>query len=141
MADDDSYISLWYFVIAFLCITLTQLVHAVILPRALQLWLPEASLVMLVGLVAGAIIAAVNHELLVEAVTFKPWVFFHVLLPPIIFYAGYSLEKNHGHVFFANIGTVTLLAVVGTAASAAITAGFMELVMQTSPAMLSCFLG
>lgn len=148
-SDDSSsthHISLWYFVIAFLCITLTQLVHAVILPRALQLWLPEASLVMLVGLVAGAIIAAVNHELLVEAVTFKPWVFFHVLLPPIIFYAGYSLEKNHGHVFFANIGTVTLLAVVGTAASAAITAGFMELVMQTSPASVKrwttaeCFL-
>ena len=65
---------------------------------------------------AGLFIGLILRELddVRDFITFSPEVFFTILLPPIIFYAGYSLHKEHGSFFFSNIGTITLFAVVGT---------------------------
>jgi sodium/hydrogen exchanger 8 len=49
-----------------------------------------------------------------ELFEFSPEVFFFFLLPPIIFEAGYSLDRKG---FFENIGAITLYAMLGTIVS------------------------
>ena len=65
-------------------------------------YLPESAAVMALGCIAGGIVKAVNpsaEEL--SFLTFKPEVFFFILLPPIIFEAGYTLNKKG---FFVEFG-------------------------------------
>ncbi|KMY88584.1 sodium/hydrogen exchanger 6 isoform X10 [Drosophila simulans] len=66
--------------------------------------------------------------------TFDPEVFFNIILPPIIFYAGYSLKKKY---FFRNLGAILTFAIVGTTLSAFLIGGFMYGCVKLMPKYLS----
>ena len=73
--------------------------------------LPESAGALLVGVIVGGIARwTVGIERL-DLFEFQPEVFFFVLLPPIIFEAGYSLDRKG---FFDSIGAITLYAIFGT---------------------------
>lgn len=70
--------------------------------------LPESSLLIVVGIIIGLILFT-STKLHVQPLT--PNTFFFYMLPPIILDAGYFMPNR---LFFDNIGTILLMAVVGT---------------------------
>uniref|UniRef100_A0A336LGG0 Sodium/hydrogen exchanger n=1 Tax=Culicoides sonorensis TaxID=179676 RepID=A0A336LGG0_CULSO len=66
--------------------------------------------------------------------TFDPEVFFNIILPPIIFHAGYSLKRKY---FFRNLGAIFTYAIIGTTLSAFLIGGLMYSVVQVMPDRLS----
>lgn len=95
-------------------------------------WLPESSIAILCGLVVGGLSRATYDAEHLEFLRFHPSVFFFVLLPPIIFEAGYSLEKRR---FFQNFWTIFLFAGPGTALSTCTVAALVYLVSSLIPGL------
>ncbi|PAA75539.1 hypothetical protein BOX15_Mlig012288g2 [Macrostomum lignano] len=62
----------------------------------------------------------INAPILDEKATFNPEVFFNFILPPIIFFAGFSMKRKH---FFRNIGSILMLAFLGTTISCFVIGG------------------
>uniref|UniRef100_A0A3B4CU56 Sodium/hydrogen exchanger n=1 Tax=Pygocentrus nattereri TaxID=42514 RepID=A0A3B4CU56_PYGNA len=66
------------------------------------------------GEISANEVSDVQDNEMLRKVTFDPEVFFNILLPPIIFHAGYSLKRRH---FFRNMGSILAFAFVGTVVS------------------------
>ncbi|KAB1281278.1 Sodium/hydrogen exchanger 3 [Camelus dromedarius] len=76
---------------------------------------PESALLIVLGLVLGGIVWAADH---IASFTLTPTLFFFYLLPPIVLDAGYFMPNR---LFFGNLGTILLYAVIGTVWNAATT--------------------
>uniref|UniRef100_A0A674P3W7 Sodium/hydrogen exchanger n=1 Tax=Takifugu rubripes TaxID=31033 RepID=A0A674P3W7_TAKRU len=74
----------------------------------------------------------VEQNDMLRKVTFDPEVFFNILLPPIIFHAGYSLKKR---LFFSNLGSIITYAFLGTAMSCFIIGNLMYGVVKLMEAV------
>jgi NhaP-type Na+/H+ or K+/H+ antiporter len=90
----------------------------------------EAGGHLLLGVFAGLVLSLMfghshesetgqQHEM-VKVAKFDTEIFFLVLLPPIIFEAGYNMQRRK---FFANIGAICMFAFIGTLVSTVLIAG------------------
>jgi len=102
-------------------------------------YLPETSILVVTGLVVGIISFFVSES---KLVTLTPDIFFLFLLPPIIGEAGYFMPNR---LFFDQLGTILLMAVVGTIWNMLTISSALYLVGQTDlfgthPGLLETFL-
>ncbi|CAL7943499.1 unnamed protein product [Xylocopa violacea] len=68
--------------------------------------------------------------------TFDPEIFFNIILPPIIFHAGYSLKRKY---FFRNLGAILMYALIGTSISAFVIGALMYVFVQLIPHFSASF--
>lgn len=90
--------------------------------------LPESAAALLTGVVIGGLAKLTSPHDSLTLLEFNPEVFFFILLPPIIFEAGYTLRRKH---FFANITPIVSYAFVGTIVSTFVIGGFTYLIGKT----------
>ena len=105
----------------FILLVLMCLGIAALIRRYRVKYLPESGACLIVGFFLGLCVSYSSAEER-AAVFFSPDVVFFALLPPIILDAGYTLKRKD---FFGNLGTISLLALVGTIANNLVFGGLM----------------
>uniref|UniRef100_A0A1B6KK60 Sodium/hydrogen exchanger n=1 Tax=Graphocephala atropunctata TaxID=36148 RepID=A0A1B6KK60_9HEMI len=83
----------------------------------------------------GEIVDLQDNEIDLKA-TFDPEIFFNIILPPIIFHAGYSLKRKY---FFRNLGAILTYALIGTTISSFVVGSLMYGFLQLIPHLKSSF--
>jgi solute carrier family 9 (sodium/hydrogen exchanger), member 6/7 len=77
-------------------------------------------------------------KLLQQKATFDPEIFFNIILPPIIFSAGYSMKRRH---FFQNFGAIFTFAMLGSTISIFVVAAICFAFTRLMPALAFTFNG
>eukprot|EP00927_Polykrikos_kofoidii_P040757 TRINITY_DN34783_c0_g2_i1.p1 TRINITY_DN34783_c0_g2~~TRINITY_DN34783_c0_g2_i1.p1 ORF type:complete len:661 (-),score=106.13 TRINITY_DN34783_c0_g2_i1:67-2049(-) len=90
--------------------------------------LPESGAAMALGFFVGLMVRVLGLDVEEERLQFSGEFFFHVLLPPIIFEAGLSLETK---VFVDNLGAILAFAVGGTLISTWVVSSGLYKVAET----------
>ena len=102
------------FLIQLVCLA-SALVMGLVMKHHAVHWLPEAGATLLLGITVGCVMWASDATAhLTKYVDFNEDIFFFLLLPPIIFESGFSLETKS---FFRNFDGICALAFVGTGIS------------------------
>lgn len=78
--------------LVFVAIVVACLFIGRILKKRQIYWMPQSSASMLVGFLVGIVLSFFGEEE-ISYIAFEPNVFFFIILPAIIFDAGYSLKK------------------------------------------------
>eukprot|EP00667_Euglena_gracilis_P008060 EG_transcript_8160 len=86
------------------------------------IWIPEAGIGIAVGLLISVIAKLCLTEHVATLLRFNPELFFIFLLPPIMFEAGYNMQRK---AFFCNIGAICSYAFLGTTISCFAVGGIM----------------
>jgi len=122
-----------------LVLVLSKLLHD--RPRLASV-LPEAGMILLVGMLAGSVVNLFvaprieqqsndddggSSDVADSLLSFSPNTFFFVLLPPIIFNSGYHIRRE---LFFRHLLPISLFAGVGTIISALSIAFILDLVVN-----------
>jgi sodium/hydrogen exchanger 8 len=90
------------------------LITYILSSRGWNKYLPESGASMIWGIIIGLIFRFSNLNM-ESQFFFHPEIFYFFLLPPIIFEAGYNMNKKN---FFVNMGSILMFAIVGTFVSA-----------------------
>eukprot|EP00978_Attheya_sp_CCMP212_P049530 scaffold677539_cov47-Attheya_sp.AAC.1 len=111
-----------YATLFFVVVILSKFLHD---RPTLASFVPEAAMIILVGMFAGLIFHLLmgdENEAVESMLSFSPTVFFVVLLPPIIFNSGYHIQRD---LFFRHIVPICLYACIGTILATSIMAIFL----------------
>ena len=112
--EEDAVVMLMQGVIIALAFLSVKLVSKFRVP-----FMTECGSVILTGFFIGGILFFAKPKFGVAATKFDPEKFFSFILPPIIFEAGFSLTSSKSSLS-SNMGTILLLAIVGTMVSTVI---------------------
>ena len=130
----------WYIVVALFFVGFGYLVAGEGEKRGCQSLFQESLVIITVGVIAGLLLRATNDDDIMAAALFDETVFTFVLLPIIIFESGYGMENKN--LFFRNLGSILLLAVVGTLCVALLIGGLFVVSSSSGVIALSspeCF--
>ena len=112
------------FLIQLVCLA-SALVMGLVMKHHRVHYIPEAGATLILGIFVGLVMWAANAtQRLTQNVDFNEEIFFFLLLPPIIFESGFSLETKS---FFRNFDGICALAFGGTLISTIVIAVFVWL--------------
>ena len=111
-----------------LLLTLTAQ-HAVVVHAAKVPWLNTSSVCVILGLVVGGLLHVFQDRLNLQEAEFRfsESMFWDVLVPPIIYSAGWHLRKR---MFFVNFTTIVGLGILGTLMATALIALIVQYVLN-----------